>query len=68
MPGNSTAETPVPSLLRRAYSLLTHHRLLMASPESSSKRSGFRRTLLFVLAVQVFTLLLLWLLQLRYHV
>lgn len=40
----------------------------MSSPESDSPKRSFRRTLFMVMAVQVFTLLLLWLLQLRYHV
>ena len=40
----------------------------MSSPEPASDRRGFRRTLLMVMAVQAFTLLLLWFLQLRYHV
>jgi len=40
--------------------------LTPGSPESAPPRPGFRRTLVRVLAVQVLTLLALWLLQLRY--
>ena len=42
--------------------------LPMSAPEPDSPKRSFRQTLLMVMAVQVFTLLLLWLLQLRYHV
>ena len=41
---------------------------LMAASEPASKNRGFRRTLLAVMTVQVLALLILWLLQLRYHV
>ena len=40
----------------------------MPSPDPASNNHSFRRTLFMVMAVQVFALLLLWLLQLRYHV
>ena len=40
----------------------------MSSPESDAKPRSFHRTLIAVMTVQVFTLLLLWLLQLWYHV
>jgi hypothetical protein len=39
----------------------------MPSPTGSPPRPGFRATLVRVLAVQVVTLVLLWILQATYH-
>ncbi len=39
-----------------------------AAPDAPREGPGFRTTLIRVMAVQVITLILLWVLQARYHV